>query len=300
MAALGGYISESRTPTVGMSPVLLAAILAVAALAIGALGILSLPAATRLGPRCQRTVCLVAAGAAGLGGALGIALGRTRRRGGRMTARIAVLASGRGSNLQAILDAIGDGRLPADVVGVFSDRPGAAALQRVTPGLRWAHAPKEFSDRAAYEQALGDAVQASAPDWIVCAGYMRILGAAFVQRFEGRLVNIHPSLLPLHKGLDPHARALEAGAAEHGASVHLVVPELDAGAVLAQVRVPVGPGDDAQALAERVLAVEHPLLIATLQLLCAGRLAERGGQPQLDGHPLFSPLALDSAGNLNR
>ena len=217
-----------------------------------------------------------------------------------MTARIAVLASGRGRNLQAILDAIGDGCLPADVVGVFSDRPGAAALQRVAPGLRWAHAPKEFSDRAAYEQALGDAVQASAPDWIVCAGYMRILGAAFVQRFEGRLVNIHPSLLPLHKGLDTHARALAAGDAEHGASVHLVVPELDAGAVLAQVRVPVGPGDDAQALAERVLAVEHPLLIATLQLLCAGRLTEREGRPQLDGHPLFSPLALDSAGNLNR
>ncbi|MCU1000839.1 phosphoribosylglycinamide formyltransferase [Stenotrophomonas maltophilia] len=214
--------------------------------------------------------------------------------------RIAVLASGRGSNLQAILDAIADGRLPAEVVGVFSDRPSAAALQRVGASLRWAHAPKEFDDRAAYEQALGDALAAVAPDLIVCAGYMRILGAAFVQRFNGRLVNIHPSLLPLHKGLDTHARALHAGDAEHGASVHLVVPELDAGAVLAQARVPVLPGDDANSLAARVLAVEHPLLIATLQLLCAGRLAEREGQPQLDGHPLFSPLVLDSAGNLNR
>lgn len=214
--------------------------------------------------------------------------------------RIAVLASGRGSNLQAILDAIGSGRLPADVVGVFSDRPTAQALQRVGPALRWAHAPKEFTDRAAYEQALGDALAAVTPDWIVCAGYMRILGAGIVQRFDGRLVNIHPSLLPLHKGLDTHARALQAGDAEHGASVHLVVPELDAGSVLAQARVPVLPGDDAQTLAERVLAVEHPLLIATLELLCAGRLAERKGQPWLDGHPLFSPLVLDSAGNLNR
>ncbi|HGM5045176.1 TPA: phosphoribosylglycinamide formyltransferase [Stenotrophomonas maltophilia] len=214
--------------------------------------------------------------------------------------RIAVLASGRGSNLQAILDAIAAGRLPAEVVGVFSDRPAAAALQRVGANLRWAHAPKEFVDRAAYEQALGDALAVVAPDWIICAGYMRILGADFVQRFDGRLVNIHPSLLPLHKGLDTHARALDAGDAEHGASVHLVVPELDAGAVLAQVRVPVLPGDDADSLAARVLAVEHPLLIATLQLLCTGRLAEREGQPQLDGHPLFSPLALDSAGNLNR
>jgi len=217
-----------------------------------------------------------------------------------MTARIAVLASGRGSNLQAILDAIDAGRLPAEVAGVFSDRPDAAALQRVEPGQRWAHAPKTFSDRAAYEQALGDAVQAAAPDWIVCAGYMRILGADFVQRFNGRLINIHPSLLPLHKGLHTHARALEAGDAEHGASVHLVVPELDAGTVLAQVRVPVLAGDDADSLANRVLAVEHPLLIATLELLCAGRLAEREGQPMFDGHPLFSPLALDSAGNLNR
>ncbi|PWB28789.1 phosphoribosylglycinamide formyltransferase [Stenotrophomonas sp. SPM] len=217
-----------------------------------------------------------------------------------MTARIAVLASGRGSNLQAILDAIDAGRLPAEVAGVFSDRPDAAALQRVEPGQRWAHAPKTFSDRAAYEQALGDAVQAAAPDWIVCAGYMRILGADFVQRFNGRLINIHPSLLPLHKGLHTHARALEAGDVEHGASVHLVVPELDAGTVLAQARVPVLAGDDADSLANRVLAVEHPLLIATLQLLCGGRLAEREGQPTLDGHPLFSPLALDSAGNLNR
>jgi phosphoribosylglycinamide formyltransferase-1 len=214
--------------------------------------------------------------------------------------RIAVLASGRGSNLQAILDAIASGRLPAEVVGVFSDRPDAAALQRVDPSRRWAHAPKEFSDRATYELALGDAVAASAPDWIVCAGYMRILGAGFVQRFNGRLVNIHPSLLPLYKGLHTHARALEAGDAEHGASVHLVVPELDAGTVLAQARVPVLAGDDAQTLAERVLAVEHPLLIASLQLLCDGRLAEREGQAIFDGHPLFRPLALDSAGNLNR
>ena len=214
--------------------------------------------------------------------------------------RIAVLASGRGSNLQAIVDAIAAGRLQAEVVGVFSDRPDATALERVAADRRWGHAPKEFSDRAAYEQALGDALAASAPDWIVCAGYMRILGADFVQRFNGRLVNIHPSLLPLHKGLHTHARALEAGDSEHGASVHLVVPELDAGAVLAQARVPVLAGDDAQTLAERVLAVEHPLLIGTLELLCAGRLAEREGQPMFDGHPLFSPLALDSAGNLNR
>jgi len=214
--------------------------------------------------------------------------------------RIAVLASGRGSNLQAILDAIADGRLPAEVVGVFSDRPAAAALQRVGARLRWAHAPKEFDDRAAYEQALGDALAAVAPDWIVCAGYMRILGAGFVQRFAGRLVNIHPSLLPLHKGLHTHARAIEAGDAEHGASVHFVVPELDAGAVIAQARVPVLAGDDADALATRVLAVEHPLLLATVRLLIDGRVAERDGTVLLDGQSLFNPLRLDSDGTLRR
>ncbi|AWH32350.1 phosphoribosylglycinamide formyltransferase [Stenotrophomonas sp. SAU14A_NAIMI4_8] len=217
-----------------------------------------------------------------------------------MTARIAVLASGRGSNLQAILDAIAAGRLDAQVVAVLSDKPDAAALLNVAPAQRWARSPKDFTDRAAFDAALGDALAGFTPDWIVCAGYMRILGADFVQRFSGRLVNIHPSLLPLYKGLHTHARALEAGDAEAGASVHFVVPELDAGAVLAQARVPVLAGDDAQTLATRVLAVEHPLLIATLSLLCQGRLAERQGQPQFDGHPLFSPLALDSTGNLNR
>ncbi|KAF1055274.1 MAG: Phosphoribosylglycinamide formyltransferase [Stenotrophomonas maltophilia] len=214
--------------------------------------------------------------------------------------RLAVLASGRGSNLQAILDAIAAGQLPAEVVGVFSDHTEASALQRVEAARRWARVPRDFADRSAFDAALGDALQACAPDWIVCAGYMRILGAAFVQRFDGRLVNIHPSLLPRHKGLHTHARALEAGDREHGASVHFVVPELDAGTVLAQAVVPVQPGDDAEQLAQRVLAVEHPLLIAALRLLCSGRVAERQGRLRLDDHPLFKPLLLDSAGQLNR
>ena len=217
-----------------------------------------------------------------------------------MSSRIAVLASGRGSNLQAILDAIAAQRLDAQVVAVLSDKPEASALLKVGPAQRWARSPKDFADRAAFDAALADALDAFAPDWIVCAGYMRILGAAFVARFSGRLVNIHPSLLPLYNGLHTHARAIEAGDAEHGASVHFVVPELDAGTVLAQARVPVQPGDSADALALRVLAVEHPLLIASLRLLVGGRVAERDGQLQLDGHPLFSPLRLDSAGELNR
>lgn len=216
-----------------------------------------------------------------------------------MTTRIAVLASGRGSNLQAILDAIAAGRLDAEVVGVFSDRPGAAALERVAAGRRWASRPRDHADRHAYEQALGDAIAACAADWIVCAGYMRILGAGIVARFAGRMINIHPSLLPRHKGLHTHQQALDAGDAEHGASVHFVNAELDGGAVIAQARVPVLPGDDAAALAARVLAVEHPLLVATLELACAGRLAERDGKAWVDAHPLFNPLTLDCAGRLH-
>lgn len=212
--------------------------------------------------------------------------------------RIAVLASGRGSNLQAILDAIDAGTLPAQVVGVFSDRPGAVALQRVDPSLRWSADPKTFESREAYETALADAIAACGADWIVCAGYMRILGEAFVERFRGRLLNIHPSLLPKYRGLHTHARALADGETEHGASVHFVIPELDAGTVVAQARVPVYVDDDVERLAARVLTVEHPLLVAVLRLAAAGRLAEHDANVAVDGHVLFTPLHLDSAGAL--
>jgi phosphoribosylglycinamide formyltransferase-1 len=212
-----------------------------------------------------------------------------------VSTRIAVLVSGRGSNLQALLDAIDDGALEAEVVGVFSDRPGAAALERVPAALRWSAEARGFADRAAFDAALADAVDAVAPDWVFCAGYMRILGHAFVQRFDGRLLNVHPSLLPRYKGLHTHARVLQAGDSEHGASVHFVVPELDAGAVVAQARIAVLPGDTPENLASRLLPEEHRLVVAVLALAASGRLAEHGGQVQLDGQTLFRPLALDSS-----
>jgi len=212
--------------------------------------------------------------------------------------RIAVLVSGRGSNLQAILDAIEAGSMPAHIVGVFSDKPAAAALQRVEPALRWSANPKDYVSREAFDAALGDAIETTKPDWVVCAGYLRILCDAFVERFRGKLLNIHPSLLPKYPGLRTHARAIADGEAEHGASVHFVIPELDAGTVIAQARVPVQAGDDADALAARVLEVEHPLLIAVLRLAVAGRLAEQGTTTTIDGHGLFTPLLLDSAGAL--
>ncbi len=215
-----------------------------------------------------------------------------------MNTRIAVLVSGRGSNLQALLQAIAAGTLDAEVVGVFSDRPDAAALQRVAPSLRWSLAAKSFPDRPAFDHALAEAVATCRPDWVVCAGYMRILGDAFIERFRGRVLNIHPSLLPKYRGVHTHARALEAGDAEHGVSVHFVVPELDAGAVIAQARLSVLPGDDPQTLAQRLLPLEHRLLVAVLRLAAAGRLAERAGMACRDGQPLFTPLRLDSGADL--
>jgi phosphoribosylglycinamide formyltransferase 1 len=216
----------------------------------------------------------------------------------RLPDRIAVLVSGRGSNLQAILDAIDAEALPARIVGVFSDKPAAAALERVEPALRWSANPKDFVSREVFDAALGDAIEAVRPDWVVCAGYLRILCDAFVERFRGRLLNIHPSLLPNYPGLRTHARAIADGQAEHGASVHFVIPELDAGTVVAQARVPVLPGDEPETLASRVLQIEHPLLLAVLRLMVSGRLAERGTTTTLDGHALFTPLLLDSAGAL--
>jgi phosphoribosylglycinamide formyltransferase-1 len=212
--------------------------------------------------------------------------------------RIAVLASGRGSNLQAVLDAIAAGRLAAEVVGVFSDKPGAAALERVPRALRWSAPAKTYPSREAFDADLAEAVAACRPDWILCAGYLRILGTAFVERFRGRTINIHPSLLPKFRGLHTHARALAEGEREHGASVHFVIPELDAGAVIAQAVVAIESGDTPETLAQRVLGVEHPLLLAVMRLAASGRLAEHGATVTLDGHPLFTPLRLDFAGDL--
>lgn len=209
--------------------------------------------------------------------------------------RIAVLASGRGSNLQAVLDAIHLGRLDAEVVGVFSDKPGAQVLQRVPQTLRWARDAKTYTDRTAFDADLADAIAAATPDWVVCAGYLRLLGEPFVQRFRGRLLNIHPSLLPAYRGLHTHARAIAAGETLHGASVHFVTPELDAGAVIAQSAVPVQSSDNTESLAARVLRVEHPLLVAVLQMAVAGRIAEQNGQATLDGQPLFTPIRLEFA-----
>ena len=211
-----------------------------------------------------------------------------------MSLRIAVIASGRGSNLQAILDAIAAGTLDAEIVGVWSDRRDAFALQRARAAGVPVHLvrPRDYGDRTGHDAALFGAIDLAEPELIVCAGYMRLIGAAAVDARPGRMINIHPSLLPAFKGLHTHQQALDAGVTEHGASVHVVTADLDGGPVLSQARVPVLPGDTADSLAARVLTREHPLLLETLRWIADRRLVLTGSRVDVNGRPLTAPLQL--------
>jgi len=185
-----------------------------------------------------------------------------------VSARLAILISGRGSNMLAIARACRDGRLAARVVGVIADRQDAAGLEAAAAlGLRTEVVERrDFPDRDTFDAALDARLAALAPERVALAGFMRVLGPTFVTAWKDRLLNIHPSLLPKYPGLDTHARALAAGDTVHGASVHLVTAELDAGPVIAQVQVPVLPDDSPETLAARVLAEEHELYIAALSI----------------------------------
>lgn len=187
-------------------------------------------------------------------------------------ARVAVLVSGGGSNLQALLDAAAAPDCPFAVVAVISNRPGVRALERAAaagvPAQVIDHAG--FADRAAFETALDGALRTVAPDLVACAGFMRVLTEGFTTAWQGRLVNIHPALLPSFKGLHTHRRALEAGVAVHGCTVHHVTAGVDEGAIVGQAAVAVQPGDTEQTLAARVLAAEHRLYPLCLSLLAAG------------------------------
>lgn len=209
--------------------------------------------------------------------------------------RLAVLASGRGSNLRALLEAQDGGELRSRIVGVFSDRPACSAIalaaERGIPTL--ALKPAGFSSREAFDEALFEAIGAVQPDLIVCAGYMRLISERAVLRFAGRMINIHPSLLPRHPGLDTHDRVLAAGDHEHGASVHLVTPAVDAGPVIAQVRVAVRPGDSSERLAQRVLKREHPLLVQCVKAISEGKLTLSPTEICWRGTHLPAPLSLN-------
>lgn len=205
---------------------------------------------------------------------------------------IVVLISGNGSNLQAILDATAAGSLPIEVRAVISNRADAYGLERARAAGVPAHAlpHRDFAERADYDRALMALIDRYRPGLVVLAGFMRILGQAFVEHYAGRLLNIHPSLLPKYRGLNTHQRALEAGDLEHGSSVHFVTAELDGGPVILQAFVPVRPGDDAESLARRVQEAEHLIYPRVIGWFAEGRLALDGNTVRLDGRPM-SPAA---------
>jgi len=199
--------------------------------------------------------------------------------------RVTVLTSGRGSNLAALLAAERDGRLGGAISTVIANTASIPALAIAeghgVPGIVVAHSA--YPDRVAFDAALDAAIAASEPDLVVLAGFMRILGPALVGNYDGRMLNIHPSLLPAYPGLHTHRRALADGVRIHGCTVHFVTAALDHGPIVAQGAVPVLAGDDEAALAARVLAVEHRLLPAAVRAFCLGRLTIAGGRVRVEG-----------------
>ena len=213
---------------------------------------------------------------------------------GRPLLSLVVLISGRGSNLKAILDAISNGELNAEVRAVISSRLDAAGLDHARQHRidTLALDSNDYPSREAYDRALQGLIDRFNPDLVVLAGFMRILTPELVRHYQGRMINIHPSLLPALRGLNTHQRALDKGLREHGASVHMVTEELDGGPVILQVRVPILEDDDAEKLGQRVLEQEHDLYLQALKWFAAGRIQWSGKQLLLDERPLKEPLLL--------
>ncbi len=205
-----------------------------------------------------------------------------------MAKQIVVLISGSGSNLQAILDAIQAGRIEGQVSAVISNKAGVFGLERAeTAGIVTEVIDhKAFDSREAFDIELASRIDACQPDLVVLAGFMRILTADFVRHYQGRLLNIHPSLLPKYKGLHTHQRALDAGDAEHGCTVHFVTEELDGGPLAVQGAVSIDADDSADSLQHKVHKVEHQIYPYTVELFCADRLAWSEHGVTLDGSPL--------------
>jgi phosphoribosylglycinamide formyltransferase-1 len=213
---------------------------------------------------------------------------------------IVILISGRGSNMASLIDAVADGSLPVRVAAVLSNRPDARGLEIATsrgiPTRVVEHT--RYSGREAFDAALAEAIDAYAPDIVVLAGFMRILSDGFVTRYAGRLINIHPSLLPAFPGLSTHRRALDEGVRIHGCTVHFVTPTLDHGPIIAQAVVPVLDGDDEESLAARVLEMEHRLYPLAIRWFAEGRLSITDGRVALDARQdaaanLISPRVLE-------
>jgi phosphoribosylglycinamide formyltransferase-1 len=214
--------------------------------------------------------------------------------------RVAVLISGRGSNLAALIQAAAAPDYPADIVFVLSNRPGAGGLSFAAErGIATAvvdHA-RFGKDREAFEREMQKQLQCRQIDILCLAGFMRLLTPWFVSRWDGRMINIHPALLPAFKGLDTHERALEAGVKIHGATVHFVVPDMDAGPIITQAAVPVAEDDTPDTLAARVLKIEHIIYPLALRLVAEGRITVADGRARIAGVPSpASRLVVPEAG----
>ena len=213
-------------------------------------------------------------------------------------ARIAVLISGRGTNLQALIDACADPDFPGKIALVISNRPKAGGLERAgKAGIqREVIDHKDFDNREDFEAALNDALRTAKIDYICLAGFMRVLTAGFASDWRGRLINIHPSLLPSFEGLHVHERMIEAGVKLAGCTVHFVAAEVDNGPIIGQAAIPVLPGDNAETLADRILEQEHKLYPACLRMLIEGKARLRGATVSYDadvvsnGSLIYPPL----------
>ncbi len=211
--------------------------------------------------------------------------------------KIVILISGRGSNMEALIAARDAGNLPVDIAAVISNRPDAKGLETASKAGIATHYidHKAFAGREAFDAALAECIDGFVPDLVVLAGFMRILSEGFVRHYEGRLMNIHPSLLPSFPGLHTHQRALEEGVRIHGCTVHFVTPTLDHGPVIIQAAIPVLDGDDEDALSARVLRQEHLIYPQAVRWFAEGRLTLEGARvrlsAELDGRAaLISPL----------
>lgn len=202
-----------------------------------------------------------------------------------MSGSIVILISGSGSNMQAIIDAVDSGDIPGHISAVISNRPDAFGLERAQAAgiLTEVVDHTEFKSREIFDLNLIRKIDEFEPDLVILAGFMRILTPDFVRRYSGKLINIHPSLLPKYQGLHTHKRAIEAGDTEHGASVHFVTEELDGGPVFIQASVPVKEGDTPELLAKRVLIQEHKIFPIAVKWFMEGRVQLENGTPHLDG-----------------
>lgn len=192
--------------------------------------------------------------------------------------RVVILISGRGSNMSALIEAARAPDYPAQIVGVFANNPdapglAAAAAEGIPTAWRW---HKDYPSRTGFELALSDVLRLWRPDILALAGFMRLLTPEFTRKWAGKMINIHPSLLPLHRGLHTHEQALADGVAEHGCTVHFVTAGMDEGPTILQARIPVLPGDTAESLAARVLVEEHRIYPEALAMLARGEVSYEG------------------------